>query len=101
MKRPKDWRAEVTPIYLEEGQAIGRIIMHDRTQESYIWSLLGGTDVWPRWYLFAFATLYRESHATEYNTLKSQWRRGRKKKKARAEECEEARRKALGEGRVW
>ena len=101
MKRPKDWRDEVTPIYLEGGQAIGRILMHDRTKEPYIWSLVGGTGLWPRWYLLAFATLYRESHMTEYNTLKSQWRRGRKKKKARTEECEEARRKALGEGRVW
>jgi len=43
MKRPKNWRDEVTPIYLEGGQAIGRIIMHDRTQEPYIWSLVGGT----------------------------------------------------------
>ncbi len=101
MKRPKNWRDEVTPIYLEEGEAIGRLIMHDRDQEPRIWELLGGTGIWPRWYLFAFATLYRQSHMTEYNTLKSQWRRGRAKKKARTEECEEARRKALGEGRVW
>lgn len=101
MKRPKDWRDEVTPIYLEEGEAIGRMIMHNRDQEPYLWSLVGGTGVWPRWYLFAFATLYRESHMTEYNSLKSRWRRGRQKKAKRLAECEESRRNALGDGRVW
>ena len=98
MKRPKNWREEVTPVYLEEGQAIGRMIMHDRDKEPYFWQLIGGTGLWPRWYLMAFATLYRQSHMTEYNTLKSRWNRGKAKKKAMKEEQERASVKRLDEG---
>ncbi len=90
MKRPKNWREKVTPVYLEEGRAVGRMIMHDRSQEEYLWSLLGGTGVWPRWYLEAFATLYREENMTEYNTQKSRKYKRRKKKERMLAQCEES-----------
>jgi hypothetical protein len=89
MKRPKNWRETLAPIYAEEGRAIGRVIMHDRSQEAYLWSLLGGTGVWPRWYLYAFATLYREENTTEYNAQKSRKRRRRIKRDRMLTKCEE------------
>lgn len=97
MKRPKNWRDEVTPIYLEEGEAIGRMIMHDRDQEEYLWSLLGGTGIWPRWYLFSFAQLYREAHILEYDAQKSRKYRSRKRKRDKKLELELLRPKSLDE----
>ncbi|HAW75188.1 MAG TPA: hypothetical protein DCW74_05560 [Alteromonas australica] len=100
MKRPKNWRETLAPIYQEEGRAIGRMIMHDRSQEEYLWSLLGGTGVWPRWYLYAFATLYREENMTEYNTQKSRKRRKRGKKERMLAQCEETMAEASSKIRV-
>jgi len=97
MKRPKDWRKLVTPVYLEEGRAIGRMIMYDRSKEEYLWSLLGGTGIWPRWYLKAFAILYREENLKEYNTQRCRKYGRRKRKERMLAKCQESMAKASSE----
>ena len=76
-KRPSDWREIVQETYEEEGQALGRAIMLDSSREPDFWEILGPLDLWPRWYLFAFATLYRENNVAEYNRAKANrwWRK--------------------------
>jgi len=85
----------VGPVYAQEGKAIGRLIMHDREQEAYLWSLLGGTGLWPRWYLYAFATLYREENIREYNAQKAIKHSRRKRKKESRLKCEEKQQEAF------
>lgn len=60
----------MVPAYDEGGEAIGRAIMYDPGKEPYYWSLVGGTGIWPRWYLKCFATLYRERNRREYERWK-------------------------------
>ena len=60
----------MVPAYEEGGEAIGRAIMYDPGKEPYYWSLVGGTGIWPRWYLKCFATLYRQAHRREYEGWK-------------------------------
>jgi|14BtaG_2_1085337.scaffolds.fasta_scaffold00111_40 hypothetical protein len=91
MKRPKDWRIQAKVPYEEGGRAIGRVIMHDRSREPYLWSLLSGTGMWQRWHLNAFATLYREENIREYNAQKAQKHRWRKRALAMAQKEQEAR----------
>ena len=77
-KRPTGWREIIAETYEESGRAIGRTIMHDHSQEQKIWNLISGLDMWPRWYLFAFATLYREENPREYSRQKAnRWNRKR------------------------
>lgn len=96
-KRPTDWRTIIQETYLEEGQAMGRAIMLDNSKEAEFWDILGPLELWPRWYLFAFATLYREDNIAEYNRAKAnRWNRKRaaaKRTKDLMEEREAARRK--------
>ena len=57
---------------------MGRAIMHDNSKEPEFWEILGPLELWPRWYLFAFATLYREENIAEYNRAKAnRWHRKR------------------------
>ena len=93
-KRPTDWREIVKETYLAEGQAMGRAIMLDNSKEAEFWNILGPLELWPRWYLFAFATLYREDNIAEYNRAKAnRWNRKRAAAK-RSGMLEEARRSA-------
>jgi hypothetical protein len=82
VKHRNGWRDEVTPAYEEGGKAIGRAIMLDSSKEPYYWSLVKDLKIWPRWYLKAFATLYKQSHLDEYENLKSRkrWRRDKMRK---------------------
>ena len=93
-KRPTDWRTIVQETYLEEGQAMGRAIMLDNSKEPEFWDILGPLELWPRWYLFAFATLYREDNIAEYNREKAnRWNRKRAAAK-RSGELQKARTRA-------
>lgn len=57
---------------------MGRAIMLDHSKEAELWEMLGPLELWPRWYLFAFATLYREDNIAEYNRAKAnRWSRKR------------------------
>ena len=98
-KRPTDWREIVQETYLEDGQAMGRAIMLDSSKEAEFWEILGPLELWPRWYLFAFATLYREDNIPEYNRAKAnRWNRKRAAAKRTydlKQEREAARRKIL------
>ena len=73
---------------------MGRAIMLDNSKEAEFWSILGPLELWPRWYLYAFATLYREANIAEYNREKAnRWNRKRAAAK-RSGRLEEARRSA-------
>ena len=96
-KRPTDWREQVNETYLQEGQAIGRAIMYDNDREQEIWDLIGGLNLWPRWYLFAFATLYREANIPEYNRQKASRHYKKKSAATRSGTMMEARNKAYQE----
>jgi len=97
-KRPTDWRTIVQETYLEEGQAMGRAIMLDSSREPELWEILGPLELWPRWYLFAFATLYREENIAEYNRAKAnRWNRKRAaaRRSGILEQTKEAARRSL------
>jgi hypothetical protein len=98
IKRPKDWREICRETYYEEGQAMGRAIMYNRNREAELWEIVGPLELWPRWYLFAFATLYREDHIPEYNRQKSKRCSDKKaaaKRSSKLEETREAARRSI------
>ena len=73
---------------------MGRAIMLDNSKEPEFWDILGPLELWPRWYLFAFATLYREDNIAEYNREKAnRWNRKRAAAK-RSGELQKARTRA-------
>ena len=73
---------------------MGRAIMQDNSKEAEFWEILGPLKLWPRWYLFAFATLYRENNLAEYDRAKSKrWYQKRAAAK-RSKELEESKKAA-------
>ena len=90
----KNWRDEVVPAYEEGGEAIGRTLMYHPEKEPELWKLMAGTDIWPRWYLKCFATLYRQAHPREYEALKKRWQDRRKGKAGKAGKVETNREQA-------
>ena len=74
-KNDPDLRA----AYEEGGRAIGRIIMHHPEREEYLWKLLKGVKLWPRWYLLGFKGLYSMEHPAERQLVLD--RRCRRKKR--------------------
>jgi hypothetical protein len=86
-KRPLNWRDEVRPVYEEEGRAIGKYLMHNRSKEPDLWAMLGPTKVWPRFYLFGFATLYKDENPREYERFKKNRQNARKRAGRRAQEA--------------
>lgn len=95
-KRPKNWRDEVVPVYESEGEAIGKALMVNRSLEPEIWAVVGGTGIWPRWYLHAFGTLYIERHPKEWRNLKSGRSHSRRRAREKADRMKRAR-KQVGE----
>ncbi len=72
---------DLIAAYEEGGKAIGRLLTHDPTQEEYLWKLLGGVKLWPRWYLEGFRLLYRDEHPREHrNAVVRRYRHRRKKR---------------------
>jgi len=72
--------------------------MLDNSKEEYFWEILGPLELWPRWYLFAFATLYREANIAEYNRAKAnRWHRKRAaaKRSGKLEEARQAARRSI------
>lgn len=88
MKRPRDWRIELRPIYESDGKSIGRMLMYDRSKEASLWEVLGPTKIWPRWYLYGFATLYKEDNPREYERFKKNRQNARKRAARMANELE-------------
>ena len=84
----KGWRDEVEPAYEEGGEAIGRAIMYDPESEAKMWHLLGGTGIWPRWYLKCFATLYRERNLKEYQNMRRNQKTARDRKARQGDKLE-------------
>lgn len=94
--RPGKWRQDpgIHEAYEECGRSIGRAIAHDKTREAYFWSMLGGLKLWPRWYLLAFVTLWREENPVEAKRIKQQQGRARKRERILAGKMEETREQA-------
>ena len=79
-KRPEDWREQLRPVYETDGKAIGRMIMRDRSKEPELWAMIGPTSLWPRRYLHAFATMYKQDNPKEYE----RWKKNRQNARKRA-----------------
>ena len=62
--------------------------MYDPESEAKMWHLLGGTGIWPRWYLKCFATLYRERNLKEYQNMRHAKWHARSKRKRNADKLE-------------
>lgn len=93
-KRPKNWRDEVIPVYEAEGEAIGKALMIDRSLEPEIWKVVGGTGIWPRWYIHAFGTLYIERHPKQWRNLKSNRSHARRRARDRSGKLKHTREQA-------
>ena len=72
---------DLIAAYEEGGQAIGKMLTHDPSQEEYLWSLLKDVKIWPRWYLEGFRRLYRDANPKEHR--RAVVRRYLRKKKKR------------------
>ena len=94
MKRPRNWREELRPIYEADGKAIGKMLMCNRPAEAELWSVLGPTGIWPRWYLYGFATLYKEDNPKEYERFKKNRQNARKRAARMADEIAASRDRA-------
>ena len=90
-------REEAREAYEEGGRAMGRQIMYDPSAEARLWKMLSGLGLWPRWYLKAFAALYREENPTEYERVRKRRYRSRKRKEARPGEMKKLRDKGKGD----
>lgn len=64
-KWPVDWEEQCREAYEDYGHAVGRMLMWNHITEGELWALIGGTGVWPRWYLKAFVRLYRRENPRE------------------------------------
>ncbi len=82
-RRPRGWKSDprVRDAYEEGGRGVGRQLLHDKSKEPQIWKLLGGTGVWPRWYLSAFRTMYIKENPREYRNWRARRERQREKRK--------------------
>jgi hypothetical protein len=67
-RRPPGWTndANVRLAYEEGGRGIGKALLWNPSQEPEIWNLIDGTDLWPRWYLSAFRSMYIAENRLEY-----------------------------------
>lgn len=70
MKISRRQREEARPFYDEGGEAIGRLLSYHPEEEPRIWVLVAGTGIWKRWYLRAFASIWRLENPAEYARLK-------------------------------
>ena len=79
--RPRNWRTheEFWTAYEEGGEKLGRILMRDRSKEEYFWRTLGSLGLYPRWYLMAFMTVYKERHPNEAKAVKMREYRARRR----------------------
>lgn len=94
-KKPKDWKEQSRAAYEEAGRSIGRMLMHNPHKEQQVWDLIGGTKIWPRWYLSAFRSMYIAENPTEYQTWKHKRWRHRKKARRESKRLLEQRQKAV------
>ena len=87
MKKPRGWTKNkaMWAAYEEGGRAIGKRLLWDKSAEPKIWSLIAGTDIWPRWYLMAFRYCYIQENPLENMRWKN-YRRGRKAKLLKQQE---------------
>lgn len=79
--RPHNWRTDdrFWKAYEEGGEKLGYLLMHDRSKEAYFWRTLGGLNIWPRWYLMAFMTVYKERHPNQAKAVKMKEYRARRR----------------------
>lgn len=92
--RPNGWTKcpKLQAAFEEGGESIGKALMWDKSREKYFWSVLGGLNLWPRWYLLCFRTLYIRSNPEEYLKYRI-WRKNKqRRKKAMERKAREARR---------
>lgn len=57
--------AEVTPLYENGGEPIGRLLHYHPEKEPEIWGMVGGTGMWKRWHLAAFRRMWRDRNPAE------------------------------------
>ncbi len=55
-------------------------------KEAQLWKWLGGTNIWPRWYLAAFRSHWIKDHPEDYYRWKDA--RARARRKARRKQAE-------------
>lgn len=80
------WYERSLEAYEEGGAAIGRFLCYHPEKEDYLWGLIGGTGVWPKWYLTAFKYHWLRRNRDEYNRIKVaryDRRKSRQKKNAK------------------
>lgn len=58
------------PLYREGGEAIGRLLNHHPEREPQIWALVAGAEIWKRWHLLAFKSIWRLENPVEYQAIK-------------------------------
>lgn len=75
--------AEVTPLYENGGESIGKLLVHRPDLEPEIWKLVSGIGVWRRWHLKAFKKMYTERNLAK--SKQAQKKYYRRKRRARQE----------------
>jgi hypothetical protein len=82
-KDPRNYKQDQDLIaaYEEGGRAIGKMILHTPDREEYLWKLLKGVKLWPKWYLYGFRCLYRDENPVEARRVIA--RRYHRKRKGR------------------
>lgn len=91
MQLPTKWEEETRPAYEEGGEAMGRTLAYDLSQEKRLWKLVGPLKLWPRWYLHAFRRHWISENVQEYERVRKSKYRARKRRERLAREAREAR----------
>lgn len=52
--------AEVTPLYENGGEPIGRLLVYYPEKEPEIWKMVNGVMGWKRWHLAAFRRMWKD-----------------------------------------
>ena len=94
MRISKRRREEAMPFYREGGEAIGRLLNYNPEEEPRIWSLVAGLDLWPRWYLMAFRSIWRLENPREFQAIKDKRKTRRRRKASQASRLEATHREA-------
>ena len=78
--------AEVTPLYENGGEPIGRLLHYHPEKEPEIWKMVGVVIGWKRWHLAAFRRMWRDRNPAEAKrvTERREYRARAKRKKAQA-----------------
>ena len=77
--------AEVTPLYENGGEPIGRFLIYCPEKEPEIWKMVSGVTGWKRWHLAAFRRMWKDRNPKDWKRINDSAYQLKRKRKAAAQ----------------